>query len=241
MRIIDRFKEEIQCIRERDPAAPQSKIIGAIQIVLTYPGFQAIALYRVANWFWRKKLNFIAAIISYISRFITLIEIHPGATIGQRFFIDHGCGIVIGETTEIANDCTVYQGVTLGGTSLNQGKRHPTLLSGVIIGAGAKVLGPIVLGEDVRVGSNSVVLKDVEEGTTVVGIPAQPVGADKATKRKIADKLEFEAYGVSCDHPNPEAEAINLLADRLNKIEKQLEAEKTELPKTSPMNIENNQ
>lgn len=222
MIVIDRFKEEIQCIRDRDPAAPKSNIIGTLQIMLTYPGIQAIACYRLANWFWRKDWHFIASIIAYLARVITLIEIHPGATIGKRLFIDHGAGVVIGETTEIEDDCTIYQGVTLGGTSLVKEKRHPTLLSGVIVGAGAKILGPITLGENARVGSNSVVLQDVDRATTVVGIPAKSVGADKASRKKIADKLEFEAYGVASDHPNPEFEAISLLVDRLNQLEKQV-------------------
>lgn len=232
MKFIDRFKEEIACIRQRDPAAPQSKFIGTLQIILTYPGLQAVGFYRLANWFWRRQWYLIANFIAYMARFITLIEIHPGATIGRRFFIDHGAGVVIGETTEIADDCTIYQGVTLGGTSLLPEKRHPTLHSGVIVGAGAKILGPLEIGEDARVGSNSVVLNDVPESTTVVGIPAKAVGLDKISRKKMADKLEFEAYGVAYDHPNPEFEAISLLADRLNKLEKQIKL--ASVKKSSP-------
>src|SRR5690554_6221373 len=194
-RMFKRLREDIATIREHDPAAQ-----GPISVFFCYPGLHAVMIYRLANRLWRAGWRGIALWISYLSRSLTGIEIHPGATIGRRFFIDHGVGVVIGETAEVDDDVTLYQGVTLGGTSLEAGKRHPTLRSGVIVGAGAKVLGPITLGRDARVGSNAVVLKDVGDGVTVVGIPAQPAGQNQP-----AAPARFVAYGARDDVQDPVA------------------------------------
>jgi serine O-acetyltransferase len=166
--------ETLSAIRRRDPAAR-----AAWQVALTYPGFHALVLHRAAHRLWRWGLRFPAAGVATFSRWLTGIEIHPAARIGRRFFIDHGMGVVIGETVEIGDDVTLYQGVTLGGLSLQPGKRHPTLGNGVIVGAGAKVLGAILIGDRARVGANAVVVEDVPPGVTVVGIPAKPLAAGK--------------------------------------------------------------
>ncbi|MDX8384381.1 MAG: serine O-acetyltransferase [Ghiorsea sp.] len=191
------IKEDIQTAFERDPAAR------SVWTVLTcYPGLHAIWFYRLANRLWRFKWEWVARFIMHMTRWLTGIEIHPGATIGRRFFIDHGMGIVIGETTEIADDVTLYHGVTLGGTTWVAEKRHPTLEKGVVVGAGAKILGPIMIGEQSRIGSNSVVLKAVPSHSTVVGIPGSVVGK--------TDTL-LEDGKINLDHhlmPNPVAEAI---------------------------------
>lgn len=168
--MFETIKEDIQVVFDRDPAARSS-----LETLVACPGLHAILLHRMNNWFWRKNLFLIARITAHFSRFITGVEIHPGASIGRRFFIDHGMGIVIGETAEIGDDCSIYHGVTLGGTTWNKGKRHPTLKNDVVIGAGAKVLGPVTLHDGARVGSNAVVVKDVPDGATVVGIPGHIV------------------------------------------------------------------
>ena len=162
------IKEDISVVFERDPAARTHW-----EIITTYPGVHALIIHRLSHWVWGKRLFWIARFISHIGRFLTGIEIHPGATIGRRVFIDHGMGVVIGETAVVGDDCTLYHGVTLGGTSWNKGKRHPTLEQGVVIGAGAKVLGPITIGKGAKIGSNAVVVKDVPENATAVGIPAR--------------------------------------------------------------------
>jgi serine O-acetyltransferase len=161
-----RLREDINCVFERDPAARNS-----FEVITNYPGLHALLMHRVSHFFWRIHLKWIARTLSQITRFLTGIEIHPGAQIGRRFFIDHGMGVVIGETAVIGDDVTLYHGVTLGGTSWKKGKRHPTLGNDVVVGAGAKVLGPITLLNGARVGSNAVVVKDVPENATVVGIP----------------------------------------------------------------------
>ena len=195
--MIKGIREDIQTVFERDPAAC------SVWTVLTcYPGLHAIWFYRLANALWRVGLHWVARFIMHLARWFTGIEIHPGATIGRRFFIDHGMGIVIGETTEIEEDVTLYHGVTLGGTTWVAEKRHPTLGKGVVVGAGAKILGPITIGEQSRVGSNSVVLKDVPKHSTVVGIPGTVVGK---TDTMLDDGK------INLDHhlmPNPVAEAI---------------------------------
>lgn len=210
---INVLAEDLDAALQRDPAA-RSKL----EIVFFYPGFHAIAMHRFAHGLWKRRISFAARVVSSASRFITGIEIHPGARIGSGFFIDHGLGVVIGETTKIGNDVTLYQGVTLGGTSLKSGKRHPTLGDGVIIGAGAKVLGAIELGEGVRVGSNSVVLKNVDANTTVVGIPARPVMSRSDSKERT-----FTAYGTLGDS-DPSATLIKELemkiAELLERVEK---------------------
>ena len=209
---------DLRAVLERDPAARNR-----LEVIFLYAGFHAVFLHRVAHGLWRRRLRFLARFVSVVSRFFTGIEIHPGAVIGPGFFIDHGFGVVIGETTEIGRDVTLYQGVTLGGTALEPGKRHPTLGDDVIVGAGAKVLGPITLGDCVRVGSNAVVVKDVAPKTTVVGIPAKPV-ADRAGSQPLA----FVAYGTARDaDPAGHAvagmlEQIDVLKTRLAELEKHL-------------------
>ena len=190
-------REDIRAAFERDPAARS-----AWEVVTCYPGLHAIWMYRLANFFWRNRLRLICRLVSHVARWLTGIEIHPGATIGRRFFIDHGMGIVIGETAAIADDVTLYHGVTLGGTTWQHEKRHPTLESGVIVGAGAKVLGPISIGEQSSIGANSVVLKDVPAQSTVIGIPGTVVGTTESL---------IEDGKINLDHhlmPNPVAEAL---------------------------------
>ena len=214
--------KDIQAAMSRDPAARNS-----FEVLLTYPGLHALLCHRLSHWLWRHQLRFFPRLVSYLSRALTGIEIHPGARIGEGFFIDHGAGVVIGETAEIGNDVTLYQGVTLGGTSLETGKRHPTVGDDVIIGAGAKILGPITLGSGARVGSNAVVLKDVAIGTTVVGIPAKSVRCEKSIEVPI-----FEAYGTSGNSvPDPVARVLEGMAAELAALRqrlKKLECESTE-------------
>ena len=225
--MFERLREDIDCVFARDPAARTW-----YEILTCYPGLHAILLHRVAHGLWEAQLHWLARMLSHIARWLTGIEIHPGATIGRRFFIDHGMGVVIGETSEIGDDCTLYHGVTLGGTTWQKGKRHPTLRDNVVIGAGAKVLGPITLGENARVGSNAVVVKDVPPGATVVGVPGQIV-EDKATRerrQKVAEKLGFDAYGVSQEMPDPTANALHALLDHMHQMEQQIESLKAEVP-----------
>ncbi len=208
------IQEDIQNIKKIDPAARSS-----FEVLLAYPGLWAIWLHRVAHCLWHKRLKTLARWLSTWNRFLTGIEIHPGAQIGRRFFIDHGMGVVIGETAIIGDDCTLYHGVTLGGTSLNKGKRHPTLGHHVVVGAGAKVLGPITIGNGASIGANSVVVKSVPDNTTAVGIPARISKPDMPNlKKAIANRL-FNAYGMSHAVEDPEANAINLLLDHIEKLD----------------------
>lgn len=203
------IKEDISVVFERDPAARTH-----FEIITTYPGVHALLIHRLSHWVWSKRFFWVARFISHISRFFTGIEIHPGATIGRRVFIDHGMGVVIGETAVIGNDCTLYHGVTLGGTSWNKGKRHPTLEQGVVIGAGAKVLGPIVIGKGAKIGSNAVVVKDVPENATAVGIPARILEQESNKQRDaMAEKIGFSAYAVSDNANDPMTKAIHALLD----------------------------
>ena len=205
---------------DRDPAARN-----AWEILTCYPGFHAVLLHRASHWFWKHGFHWTGRLISHIGRFLTGIEIHPGATIGRRFFIDHGMGVVIGETAEIGDDCTLYHGVTLGGTSWNKGKRHPTLGKGVVIGAGAKVLGPIIVGDGARIGSNAVVVKDVPPRATAVGIPARIMldETDKSREEKAAS-LGFSAYAVTSKaDDDPLAKAIQGLLDHSVALDKRIE------------------
>jgi len=215
--MIDLIKEDIACVFERDPAAQT-----IWEVIFVYPGFHAVVLHRVSHQLWGKGFKFIARVIAHAARWFTGIEIHPGAVVGQRFFIDHGMGVVIGETTIIGDDCTLYHGVTLGGTSWNKGKRHPTLKNGVVVGAGAKILGPIEIGENARVGSNSVVLKAVPDGSTVVGIPGHIVGAKDKKVTEIANKMGFDAYGTTLDSPDPVAYSINHMLEHIQTMDKQM-------------------
>ncbi len=206
------IREDILCVKGRDPAARH-----LLEVVLTYPGLHAIIWYRLAHVLWRMKIRFIARFISWFARFLTNVDIHPGATIGQRFFIDHGAGVVIGETAEIGDDVTLYHGVTLGGTSWSPGKRHPTLENGVLVGAGAKILGPITVGESARVGANSVVISDVPPGMTVVGIPGKVI-KDRRERKFIDGKIDLEHHLF----PDPVGDAITTLLDRITDLEKRL-------------------
>ena len=220
--MFERLREDIQSVFHRDPAARNS-----FEVLTCYPGMHAIWLHRLAHILWNKGWKWPARVVSNFGRWMTGIEIHPGAKVGRRFFIDHGMGIVIGETAEIGNDVTLYQGVTLGGTSWNAGKRHPTLEDGVVVGAGAKVLGPFTVGAGAKIGSNAVVTKAVPAGATAVGIPGRIIvksNDDVEAKRKaIAEKLGFDAYGVSEDMPDPVARAIGQLLDHLQAVDGRLE------------------
>jgi serine O-acetyltransferase len=208
-----RLSEDIAAIRERDPAARS-----AWEVLTCYPGFHAIVLHRLAHACWRGQWRWLARFVSQIARFLTGIEIHPGATVGRRVFIDHGMGVVVGETAEIGDDCTIYQGVTLGGTSLARGaKRHPTLGRGVIVGAGAKVLGGFTVGEGAKIGSNAVVVKPVPAGGTAVGNPARivvPATAQAADASSVvAGRSGFCAYGITPNADDPVSLAIHGLID----------------------------
>ena len=206
--MLKNIREDINSVFDRDPAARS-----VLEIVFCYPGLHALWIYRVAHWFWVHDLFFCGRFISHLGRFLTGIEIHPGAKIGGRFFIDHGTGVVIGETAEIGDNVTLYHGVTLGGVTWNKVKRHPTLLDNVVIGAGAKVLGPFTVGKGARIGSNSVVVKEVPEFATVVGIPGRMVmSQEKAGGGR--DELE---HG---NMPDPEAKAIACLFDQIRELER---------------------
>jgi serine O-acetyltransferase len=214
-----RLREDIASIIERDPAARSSW-----EVLTCYPGLHAIALHRWAHWCWRHEMKWFGRFISHLARWMTGIEIHPGAVIGRRVFIDHGFGVVIGETAEVGDDCTIYQGVTLGGTSLSKGaKRHPTLERSVIVGAGAKILGAFTVGEGAKVGSNAVVVKEVPAGATAVGNPAHIVQKDGSRQREEAAARLFAAYGVTPNSDeDPVATALHQLIDRAATQERQL-------------------
>ena len=218
--MLDRIREDISCVFERDPAARSTW-----EVITCYPGFHALLIHRFAHRLWRIRMRWLARFVSHCSRFLTGIEIHPGAKIGRRVFIDHGMGVVIGETAELGDDCTLYHGVTLGGTTWNKGKRHPTLMPGVVIGAGAKVLGPIVIGEGAKIGSNAVVVKDVPAGATALGIPARVIldEQDKTREEKAA-KLGFSAYAVTAKaEDDPLAKAVQGLLDHSVDMDKRIE------------------
>lgn len=220
--MFERMREDIQSVFHRDPAARNT-----LEVLVCYPGLHAIWLHRVAHWLWCAEWKLLARLVSHLSRWLTGIEIHPGARIGRRFFIDHGMGIVIGETAEIGNDVTLYHGVTLGGTSWNKGKRHPTLEDGVIVGAGAKILGPFTVGAGAKIGSNAVVTRAVPPGATAVGIPGRIITKNddeqEARRKAMAEKIGFDAYGVSQDMPDPVAQAIGQLLDHLQAVDGRLE------------------
>lgn len=208
MTFLERIKEDIKTAFKEDPAARNT-----LEVILCYPGLHAIWLHRISGWFWRKKLNTFARFLSHLSRFVTGIEIHPGAKLGRRFFIDHGMGVVIGETTEIGSDVLIYQGVVLGGVSQMKTKRHPTIGNGVVIGAGATLLGPIIVHTGARIGAGSVVVKDVPENATVVGVPGQIILP--SVRKKIS--------GIELDHnklPDPVIEVLHRLEQRLEDVEK---------------------
>ena len=203
-----KLKQDIAVVFERDPAARTYW-----EVLTTYPGLHALIIHRLSHKLWMWRLYWLARFISHIARWLTGIEIHPGATIGRRVFIDHGMGVVIGETAVIGDDCTLYHGVTLGGTSWNKGKRHPTLENNVVVGAGAKILGPITVGTGAKIGSNAVVVKDVPQGATAVGIPARILDQENQQRDRMAEQIGFAAYAVSDNENDPMSKAIHALLD----------------------------
>ncbi len=225
--MFDRIREDVRAVFDRDPAART-----IWEVITCYPGLHALVWHRaVVHRAWRLGWRWLARWLAHWGRWLTGIEIHPGATIGRRVFIDHGMGIVIGETAEIGDDTTLYHGVTLGGTSWSKGKRHPTLGRGVVIGAGAKVLGPILIGDGAKIGSNAVVVRDVPAGATAVGIPARVVTPEDQDRREAqAAKLGFSSYAITSDMNDPIVQAIHQLLDhaaatdeRLNRLVAQLQ------------------
>ncbi|MGR8935466.1 MAG: serine O-acetyltransferase [Gammaproteobacteria bacterium] len=221
--LLAQWREDVSCVFARDPAARS-----VLEVVVTYPGVHAVLWHRANNRLWKKGRRSLARLCAYLCRVLTNVDIHPGAEIGRRLFIDHGAGVVIGETAVVGNDVTLYHGVTLGGTTWHKVKRHPTLGDNVLVGAGAKILGPITLGNSVRVGANSVVVKDVPNCCTVVGIPGRIIQS-KGTKIQ-------NLQGIDLDHhliPDPVGKAIQCLMDRIDELEAKLVAEKPQLEKLS--------
>ncbi|GAB2792319.1 serine O-acetyltransferase [Halomonas shantousis] len=227
--MFDRLREDIDSVFARDPAARNF-----FEVLTNYPGLHALLIHHVSHWLWQRNLKWLARTLSTLARWFTGIEIHPGATIGRRFFIDHGMGVVIGETAEIGNDVTLYHGVTLGGTSWHKGKRHPTLEDGVIVGAGAKILGPFIVGQGAKIGSNAVVTKAVPAGATVVGIPgkivkrAEPdseeaLDVDPERREAMRQKFGFDAYGISQDMPDPMARSLQAMLDHMHAVDQRIE------------------
>nr|MBC7245555.1 serine O-acetyltransferase [Chloroflexota bacterium] len=219
--VLARIREDIQVVFDKDPAAKT-----VWEVLFCYPGLHAVWLHRVAHFFWRHGFLFLGRLVSHINRWLTGIEIHPGARIGRRFFIDHGMGVVIGETTEIGDDVLMYQGVVLGGTSLQKGKRHPTIGNNVVIGAGAVVLGPITIGDNARIGAGSVVVRSVPAGATVVGVPARLVG-----------QLEPTRTGVDLEHgrlPDPVVKAISEAFERQSRLEERVREMEKKLAQLAP-------
>ena len=209
--MIQTLREDLKAVFERDPA-----VRSVFEIIFCYPGFHAMIFYRVAHWFWSNQFYFLGRFVSHLGRFLTGIEIHPGAKIGRGFFIDHGMGVVIGETAEIGENCTLYHGVTLGGTSWAKEKRHPTLGDNVVVGSGAKILGPFTVGDNSKVGSNSVVVKEVPANSTVVGVPGRMVFSEG---QKPEPKADLEHGRL----PDPEAKAIACLFDQIRALEKRVQ------------------
>ncbi|WP_136254029.1 serine O-acetyltransferase [Onishia niordana] len=224
-----RLREDINSVFARDPAARNF-----LEVLTNYPGLHALLAHRMSHWLWQKNCKWLARSLSQVFRVLTGIEIHPGATIGRRFFIDHGMGVVIGETAQVGDDVTLYQGVTLGGTSWHKGKRHPTLEDGVIVGAGAKILGPFTVGAGAKIGSNAVITKAVPAGATVVGIPGKIVkreepdsedlpNIDPARREAMREKFGFDAYGVSQDMPDPVARSMQAMLDHMHAVDGRIE------------------
>jgi len=221
--MFDALKRDIRASMERDPAARS-----VLEVVLTYPGFHATLAHRMAHWLWRRRFRLLARMLSYAARIVTGIEIHPGAVIGCGFFIDHGVGVVIGETSCIGDNVTLYHDVTLGGIapSIDSAgqrdvKRHPTLEDDVIVGSGAQILGPITVGRAARIGANSVVLQDVPEGATMVGIPARRVRGTPA--RKADREAAFDAYGTRLDMDDPQQRILDALLDKVQGLSMRVE------------------
>jgi serine O-acetyltransferase len=234
--MFDGLREDVQSVFRRDPAARTT-----FEVLTNYPGLHALWLHRIAHKLWSSRLFWLGRTISTISRWLTGIEIHPGAKIGRRFFIDHGMGVVIGETAVIGDDVTLYQGVTLGGTSWNKGKRHPTLGNGVVVGAGAKVLGPFEVGENAKIGSNAVVTKQVPTEATVVGIPGRIIlksvepnqldAIDESKRKKMEENFGFDAYGLSEEMPDPVARSIRSILDHMHTVDERMNSMCKELRK----------
>ncbi|MDA5193556.1 serine O-acetyltransferase EpsC [Govanella unica] len=222
------LRADIKAALDRDPAARSQ-----IEVMVTYPSVHVLFFHRLAHALWLRNWRFLARWLSQFARFLTGIEIHPGATVGPGLFIDHGAGVVIGETAEIGSDVTLYQGVTLGGTSLERGKRHPTLEDGVIVGAGAKILGPIRIGRNARVGSNAVVLKEVQPETTVIGVPAREVQRRRPevrTDSRVASARDFCAYGIpTADLPDPVARSLEGMVEMICSLRGRIETLEREL------------
>ncbi|WP_148716884.1 serine O-acetyltransferase [Chitinolyticbacter meiyuanensis] len=219
--MLDRLRENLRVVFDRDPAART-----VWEVVTCYPGFHALTLHIVAHGLWTRDCKWLARLVSHVGRFLTGIEVHPGATIGRRVFIDHGMGTVIGEHTVIGDDCTLYQGVTLGGLGLasKPGKRHPTLGQGVVVGAGAKVIGPIEIGEGAKIGPNAVVIKDVPAGAVMVANLARQVDKRDREREEKAEQLGFSAYGISSDMNDPVVKAIHGLLDHTVITDQKVEA-----------------
>ncbi|ASJ75184.1 serine O-acetyltransferase [Granulosicoccus antarcticus] len=220
-------KEDVTCVFERDPAARN-----ILDVLTCYSGVHAILFHRVNHWLWQRGLRWPARFMGNIARWLTGIEIHPGACIGRRFFVDHGTGVVIGETAEIGNDVTLYQGVTLGGRTLSAGKRHPTLGNNVVVGAGAKILGPFLVADDARIGSNAVVLEAVPAGATVVGVPGRIVRCKNQSAKclELVQDQEaairqqaFDAYGVAGDTDDPLESAVEQLQIQVAQLRAELD------------------
>ncbi len=207
--MISQLKEDLKVVFERDPA-----VRNVFEIIFCYPGFHAVYFYRISHWLWSKRLKFLARFVSHIGRLLTGIEIHPGAIIGRGFFIDHGMGVVIGETAEIGDNCTLYHGVTLGGTSWAKEKRHPTLGNNVVVGSGAKILGPFKVGDDSKIGSNSVVVKEVPPNATVVGIPGRVV---LSGEKRVGVDLQHDKL------PDPVAKAVSCMFEQIHRLEDKVE------------------
>ncbi len=218
------LRRDIQAARDRDPAVRTT-----VEILFCYPGLHALWLHRVAHWFWRRGFLFVGRLTSHVNRFLTGIEIHPAARLGPGFFIDHGMGVVIGETTEVGENVTIYQGVTLGGTSLERKKRHPTIGSNVIIGAGAKILGPFKVGDNSKIGSGSVVVNEVPPNSVVVGVPGRVIYRDG----KRVTELDFDWTNL----PDPVAQALQCLVDRMHELEKELAELKHHVPQDTPADL----
>ena len=206
--MFSRFKEDIKAVFDRDPAARS-----ALEVVFCYPGLHAVWFHRLSHWLWRNEFFFLGRFVSHLGRFFTGVEIHTGARIGKGFFIDHGMGVVIGETAEIGDNVTLYHGVTLGGVSWEKVKRHPTLEDNVVVGSGAKVLGPFSVGKGSKIGSNSVVVKEVPSNSTVVGIPGRVV---LAAEKPAEERMDLEHGKL----PDPEAKAISCLFDQIRELER---------------------
>ena len=222
--MFETLRRDIQAARDRDPA-----VRSTLEILFCYPGVHALWLQRLAHWFWMRRFLFVGRFISHVNRFLTGIEIHPAARLGPGLFIDHGMGVVIGETTEVGENVTIYQGVTLGGTSLERKKRHPTIGDNVVIGAGAKILGPFTVGDNSKIGSSSVVVNEVPPNSVVVGVPGRVIYRDG----KKVSQMDFDWT----DLPDPVAQAMQCLLNRMQELEKELEELKAHVPQNSPADL----